>query len=75
MSDESHHLTPHPDGGWQVKKSGDPEASRRFDTKAEGEDYGREVSRNQNTEFVIHRSDGTIQDSDSHGNDPHPPDG
>ena len=69
MSD-SHHVVPHPDGGWDVKRSGAERASGHFDTKAEAEDAGREISRNQGTEFVIHRKDGTIQRKDSHGNDP-----
>lgn len=75
MSRDSHHVTPHPDGGWQVKKGGSSKASERFKTKDEAKGYGREVSRNQNTELVIHRTDGTVQDSDSHGNDPYPPKG
>ncbi|MDE2979933.1 MAG: DUF2188 domain-containing protein [Gemmatimonadota bacterium] len=69
MSD-SHHVVPNPDGGWDVKRSGSERASRHFDTKAEAVDAGREISRNQRTEFVIHRKDGTIQRKDSHGNDP-----
>ena len=42
----------------------------RFDTRAEAADAGREISRNQRTEFVIHRKDGAIQRKDCHGNDP-----
>ncbi|PSJ23563.1 hypothetical protein CVH10_01480 [Halomonas sp. ND22Bw] len=36
-------------------------------------DYGRQVSRNQGSEFIPHRKDGTIQNPDSHGGDPNPP--
>ena len=36
---------------------------------------GREMSINCGTELVIHRKDGRIQSSDSHGNDPYPPKG
>lgn len=75
MSRDTHHVQPHPDGGWKVQKGGADKASRRFDTKSEAKDYGRDVSRRQNTEFVIHRQDGTIQESDSHGGDPYPPEG
>ena len=66
----SHHVVPNPDGGWDVKRSGSERASRHLDTRAEAVDAGREISRNQRTEFVIHRKDGTIQRKDSHGNDP-----
>jgi hypothetical protein len=31
---------------------------------------GREISRNQGTEFIIHGKNGVIQGSDSHGHDP-----
>jgi hypothetical protein len=60
---------PHEDG-WQVKRDGGERASRVEDTKAEAEKKGREISRNQETELNIHRKGGTIERSDSHGNDP-----
>ena len=69
MSDRDH-VVPNPDGSWDVKRSRSERASRHFDTKTEAVDAGREISRNQRTEFVIHRKDGTIQRKDSHGNDP-----
>ncbi|HEY0004937.1 MAG TPA: DUF2188 domain-containing protein [Pyrinomonadaceae bacterium] len=40
---------------------------------AEARKVGRESSRNQHTEFVIHGKYGVIQRSDSHGGDPNPP--
>ena len=66
----SHHVVSNPNGGWDVKRSGASRASRHCDTQAEAVDVGREISRNQRTEFVIHRQDGTIPRKDSHGNDP-----
>lgn len=73
MSRDTHRVMPHEDGGWQVKRDGGERASHRTDTKAEAEKLGREISRNQETELQIHRKDGTIERSDSHGNDPNPP--
>jgi hypothetical protein len=61
---------PHKGGGWQVKRDGGERASHRTETKAEAEKIGREISRNQETELQVHRKDGTIEFSDSHGNDP-----
>ncbi|MFQ5432266.1 MAG: DUF2188 domain-containing protein [Nitrospinota bacterium] len=72
---ESHHVVPNADGGWDVKKSGSNRASGHFDTKRDAVDAGRKISRNQGTEFVIHGKDGKIQQKDSHGNDPFPPEG
>lgn len=70
---KTHHVLPNPGGGWDVKKGGSGRASKHFPTKKEAEKWGREVSKNQGTELVIHGKDGKIQRSDSHGNDPCPP--
>jgi hypothetical protein len=73
MPRKSHHIVPNPNGGWDVKRGGAQRASGHFDTKKEAENVGREISRNQGTELVIHGLDGVIQRSDSHGHDPNPP--
>ena len=68
-------VTPHPDGGWQVKGAGNSRATKRMSTQKEGIDYAREIARNQHSELVICRPDGTIRAKDSHGHDPLPPKG
>lgn len=73
MARGSHHIVPNPQGGWNVKRGGSQRASAYAETKFEAERIGREISRNQNTELVIHGKVGKIQRSDSHGNDPCPP--
>lgn len=73
MSRKSHHVVPDPDGGWNVKKRGSKRASKHFDNKEAAVSWGREVSRRQRSEFVIHKRDGTVQRKAPHGNDPHPP--
>ncbi len=72
---DTHHVVPDPDGGWNVKRGGASRASGHFDTKREAIDYGRQVSRNQETELKIHKLNGQIGQSDSHGPDPDPPKG
>ena len=72
---DSHHVVHNPDGGWDVKRSGSERSSGHFDRKQDAIDSGREISRNQKTEFYIHGQDGKIQRKDSHGNDPFPPKG
>ena len=70
------HVTPHPDGGWQVTRPGGDRAISRNDTQAEAIDRARELLHNDGGgELVIHRPDGTIRDSDTvaPGNDPFPP--
>lgn len=70
---DSHHVVPGPDGGWDIKKEGANRSSGHFDTKQDAIDRAREISRNQETELVIHNRDGKISRSDSHGHDPCPP--
>lgn len=72
---KTHHVVPNPKGGWDVKRGGAQKSSGHFDTKKEAIDAGREISRNQETELKIHNKDGKIAQSDSHGNDPKPPEG
>ncbi len=71
----THHIVPDSKGGWNVKRGGAERASKHFDTKSDAVDWGRDVSRNQNTELRIHNKNGQISQSDSHGNDPSPPKG
>ncbi len=70
---KSHHVVHNPEGGWDSKKGGSPKAIKHFDIKEDAIDYTRKISQNQNTELVIHGRNGKIQKSDSHGNDPCPP--
>ncbi len=72
---DTHHVVPNQDGGWDVKRGGGQKASHHTDTKAEAERIARDISKNQGTELVIPGKDGKIQSKDSHGNDPYPPKG
>lgn len=67
---KTHHVVHNPKGGWDVKKGGSDKASKHFDKKDDAVDVGREISKNQKTEFFIHGKNGQIQKRDSHGNDP-----
>lgn len=72
---KNQHVTPHPAGGWQVKGEGNSKATVRTSTQKEAIDRARAISRNQESELVIHRLNGMIRDKDSHGRDPFPPRG
>ncbi len=74
MAKKNQHVVPHSDG-WAVKAEGASKASSVHQTQKEAIDRGREVSRNQGSELLIHGKDGRIRERDSHGNDPHPPQG
>ncbi|WP_369899759.1 DUF2188 domain-containing protein [Bacillus manliponensis] len=69
------HVTPHRDGGWQVKGAGNERATVICDTQKEAISRATEIARNQQSEVVIHRRDGKIREKNSYGNDPYPPKG
>ncbi|MDD3831778.1 MAG: DUF2188 domain-containing protein [Clostridia bacterium] len=69
MPRDTHHIVPNPDGGWDIKRGGGKRASKHTDTKEEAVKIGRQISKNQETEFLIHGKNGKIQVSNSHGND------
>ena len=72
MAKRDIHVVPHQDG-WATKKEGAGRAGSVHDTKADALEQARERAKRERVEVVIHRRDGTIQDSDSYGGDPLPP--
>ena len=74
MSKIEHHVVPNSAcGGWDVKRNGADRASIHTTTKAEAIKVGRIMSQRAGSELVIHRTNGQIQQKDSHGCDPFPP--
>jgi hypothetical protein len=69
---KSQHVVPRTDGGWAVRKSGAARASKLFTNQREAVKYARDVAQKEGADMYLHRSDGTIQDRSSYGNDPHP---
>lgn len=72
---KNQHVTPHPNGGWQVKGAGNTRATARTKTQAEAISIARDIAINKSSEVVIHRPNGQIRDKNSYGNDPCPPEG
>ncbi len=72
---KNQHVTPHPNGGWQVKGAGNTRATKITSTQAEAAAIARNIAINQKSERVIHGTDGRIRAKDSYGNDPFPPRG
>lgn len=73
MSRKERHVVPNKDGGWDSKRENAKKASKHFETKEEALKWSREKSKEEGSELIPHRKDGTIQNPDSHGNDPNPP--
>ena len=56
-----------------LKRGGGEKSIKHFKKKQDAIKYGRGVSENQGSEFMVHKIDGTIQNPDSHGGNPMPP--
>ena len=72
---KNQHVTPHPNGGWQVKGSGNSRATARTNTQSDAISIARGIAINQQSEVVVHRPNGQIRDKNSYGSDPFPPKG
>lgn len=74
MAGKNQHVVPHR-GGWAVRGAGSQRATEVLGTQREAISRARQISRNQNSEMLIHGRNGQIRERDSHGHDPHPPKG
>ncbi|MCY8696404.1 DUF2188 domain-containing protein [Bacillus vallismortis] len=72
---KNQHITPRPDGKWQVKGAGNDRATSIHSTQKEAIEAGRNIARKQKSELLIHDKNGRIRQKDSYGNDPYPPKG
>lgn len=61
----SNHVVPS-DSGWAVRKSGATRASRTFDTKPEAVEYGRKLSKSEETELYVHKKNGMVENKNSY---------
>lgn len=73
MTDQ--HVTPHPEGGWQVKAEGASRATVRTETQKEAIERGKQIAMNQGAELYIHNKQGQIRERNTYGTDPYPPAG
>lgn len=60
---------------WKIKNTENAKVSRYSDTKKEAVDIATKFSKNNNSELFIHKKDGSFENRNSFGNDPHPPRG
>lgn len=71
---KNQHVVPHPDG-WAVKSEGAERATKVVSTQQEAIEIARQIAVNQQSEMLIHGTNGQIREKNSYGNDPHPPQG
>lgn len=72
---KNQHVTPHSNGGYQVKGARNQKATKLFDRQSDAINFARDVARNQQAELVIHNQQGRIRAKDSYGRDTFPPRG
>lgn len=72
---KSYHVTPNKDGSWNVKGSGDQQASSKHETQGEAIEQATKLAKKNESELFIHDKDGKIRERNSYGNDPYPPEG
>ena len=63
------------DDGWGVRSENSDRLTRRTNTKDEAIEIAKEIAKNQQSELIIQKKDGTIQARNSYGQDPYPPEG
>ena len=73
MARKERHVVPNKDGGWDSKRENAERASKHFEKKEDAMEWSREKSKQEKSELIPHKKDGTIQNPNSYGNDPDPP--
>lgn len=71
---KNQHVVPH-EGRWAVRGENNSRVSSIHNTQSAAIDAGRSAARREHSELVVHGRDGRIREKDSHGRDPHPPQG
>ncbi|HAM81064.1 DUF2188 domain-containing protein [Ornithinibacillus bavariensis] len=72
---KNQHVTPHKDGGWQVKGAGNSKATKVTKTQTEAISIAKGIAKNNKSELLIHNKGGRIRQKNSYGNDSFPPRG
>ncbi|NPE29035.1 DUF2188 domain-containing protein [Methanococcoides sp. SA1] len=71
---KNQHVVPQ-NNKWAVIGAGNNKATKVAETQKEAIEIAREISKNQQSELIIHRRNGQIREKDSHGKDSFPPRG
>ena len=71
---KNQHVTPK-DDKWQVKGAGNTKATAITNTQAEAIAIAKAIAMNQESELLIHGTNGRIRQKNSYGNDDYPPKG
>lgn len=72
---KNQHVTPHRNGGWQVKGAGNTKATNITTTQADAISKAKSIAKNNQSELFIHNRGGRIREKNSYGKDSFPPRG
>lgn len=72
---KNQHVTPRPDGNWQVIGAGNEKATAVTETQREAIEIAKGLAQKNESEMLIHGKNGRIREKNSYGNDPYPPRG
>ena len=71
---KNQHVTPKGDK-WQVKGAGNEKATAVTNTQREAIEIARKIAISNQSELLIHGTNGRIREKNSYGSDPYPPKG
>lgn len=71
---KNQHVVTHGDD-WAVRGEGNSRVTSVHSTQQEAIEHAREIARNQQSELLIHGTNGQIRERNSYGDDPFPPKG
>lgn len=65
MPRKERHVVPNKDGGWDSKRENAERASKHFEKKEEALQWSKEKSKQEGSELIPHKKDGSIQNPNS----------
>lgn len=74
MTKKNQHVVKRPDG-WAVRGEGNSRDTSKHETQKEAFEAARHIAKNQNSEVLIHGTNGQIRERNTYGKDPYPPKG
>lgn len=72
---KNQHVTPRPDGRWQVIGEGNSRPTAVVNTQNDGKRIATQIAKNQKSEVFIHGKNNLIRERNTYGKDPYPPKG
>ncbi len=69
---KNQHVVPH-GKDWAVKGAGNEKYTAITSTQAKATEIAKAIAKNQQSELIVHNQEGVIRNTNSYGNDPHPP--